>query len=1396
MLFEEMRAGQGDDWDGQPPVSSSSAASAWKSHSQEYLNRSNLSASASSPSILSLSSDGTVTASDRYTGSANNMSPPPTSSSFSSFQTFGASGSASRAQPRSYGFSGGSGMRDDTYLRKVASTKNPNGSVSSRRSNNRSADGTSPPAQVASLPAPGSGRPASTDLTAANGVSDLSASTTSNRAFPPLPDTPIPVADAKPDGTFAKRDKRQSHLAALSTSQRKRISHALLEIDHELRRDGKATQISKPPIQEEEEVLEPEPKSEPDPEDADDTFDTGHQRRPSYPDSESSFQSQYSAPFPYGVSPAKSERPAVEQPSPSARLPPSPRSHNLKAQVEGAPEDIPPLNLARKLSSRATPHPAPIITPARGPLRHGASPSTSSPSAVSPVPGYVPGQPRPIGSTHRSDGSVSSRSATPTNQNTTAPSSAQSSIAGKGHMRAGSTPTHQPSAITPRTSSLGRSRSVNQTSETRDDDTSPSKVQPGQTHARLLIDREPPNSRRPSSHLSITSPPIIEEESEDSPELSEDGSLHRQPTPDIRVIPQRKEMSSNDPRAHIQQAGDALGWSLQPGTGGASRVVSEQGFIGGSTESATPSSALMHEAHMTNLTADSWKRNLRQPDSRQSLASDYAADESGEVDWEDLFISSQAPSSDGETTLHTPATAALSDTLRKLSGLGLEDLAVLQDKLVQKAKAERQAIRDDSPVMPVSKARSDGRDSALMSKQYSPAMQQSAALPKRSASLARGQSAMPQSNLSPELPPSAWRRPSHDLASPVSTVQPAPPKSLAGLFTPPSTANPPTPSLSESRGPPRSAAMESASSGQTPSAEGHDETVLTPFTDPHGHHIVHVRQGSKAPLDEDPEVRRDFEARIAAATAALNRTPSLGGSKLERKPTKKGAVVNISSPKLLSSSSNVTGTPLTPPEPDPAMKKALDKSSGSGKKMSGKWRKLGFRRGPSLGGQSQQSATTDEPTPPTPPIGSIPPPLGATPTTEKKLEEAINLAPGSGISPDLDNFKFPPIAGRVPKNPALRNRPISPPMPYLPSMQQVSSPQVDFTTPTPSSTVQRERAVMPDQPALTPTQTSHSHSSSSDSAVAKFIESGRALGLNQAQLDQMLHANGMLDRSATSASSKSYQSTAATTHSQPPSGHSHKGSIPQSAPPQVSTHPQAHSREPSGSQPHEPELKSKGGLLRAFSKSKGKSKGRDTPETDRTKPTEPVPSRNKVVRRTILVPTEPLTPTMPKSPSAITDSPDTNRSAPGRKQSIKRKPLNLSREDQALVSNSPPPSGHRRTFSAGTAYSNMSDAVSDNNQPANKGLGFLHPLGTSSRSMTGGASGSLTGISETPSDRLSTDSRRRSSTGGSLYDLYGDDSTGNDEQEFLKPEGTPDRRPSDQTSGRSGRAVSQAVEIW
>ena len=708
LLFAEMRdnsdpySPSSEQWDGSAP------STAWKSHSTDYLNRSNISTSTSSPSILSQSSDGTVTR-DRnaLNGTSSHVaSPPPTSSSFSSFQTFGAQQQEQGIKTKSYGFSGRSQMRDETYLRKVG--KQQHGSISSRKSGKgTTSTETSPSDTTVPLPSIAQANDVTPYARSRSNTSDATATPTSisildsarasrNGSHSASSSTSaIPTSAPSDKQRLAdtarsqdRRAERQSHLAGLTPAQQKRISKALIEIDLRLRREQMADAPGQSPVMEDEEVLEPEE----DDEDLDEDQESGRLRRPSYTDSDGSFQSQHSAPFPYGISPAKPENAysiPVEPPSPS-RLPPSPRSHNLKAQVEGTADPIPPLSLARKLSVRS--HlPEPILTPIKTlPAKHVPSPSTSSPSAVSPVPGYIPGQPRPIGSMHRSDGSVSSRSATPTGHTPTT-QTAESSDADplsylRGHLRAGSTPTHPP-PVSSRTSSLSRSRSVTQTPENRLDEDSPLKQLASQStsknllggHNSSMLGEQPQTySRRPSSGVSAASPAMIQEESEDELEAGEEG------TPDLREVSHRHEMSraAQNPQKHMEEARDALGWSLNNRNGDESRAVSEEGHIPSTHETVT--------------------HDLPRTTSETSLTSNFADVHDVQDIWAHLLGTGQSSSEDEPVLLETPTSADLSNTLRQMSGLGQEDLAILQERLVEKAKAERQAYRDDSPIISVS----------------------------------------------------------------------------------------------------------------------------------------------------------------------------------------------------------------------------------------------------------------------------------------------------------------------------------------------------------------------------------------------------------------------------------------------------------------------------------------------------------------------------------------------------------------------------------------------------------------------------------------------------------------------------------------------------------------------
>jgi hypothetical protein len=184
---------------------------------------------------------------------------------------------------------------------------------------------------------------------------------------------------------------------------------------------------------------------------------------------------------------------------------------------------------------------------------------------------------------------------------------------------------------------------------------------------------------------------MIQEESEEEDDSRHDGNGSR--NPDIRLVAHRREVSQSaqDPQAHVDQARNALGWNMQQNEKGDNRIVSHQAFVGQAEPNHDPASL-----------SDYYRSDS---DSITSASSDFAGNYNNSDAVIDALFGSQPASSEGEVVQTPPSTldpAALSDSLRKLSGLGQQEMALLQERLVSKAQAERQAIRDDSPTVPVS----------------------------------------------------------------------------------------------------------------------------------------------------------------------------------------------------------------------------------------------------------------------------------------------------------------------------------------------------------------------------------------------------------------------------------------------------------------------------------------------------------------------------------------------------------------------------------------------------------------------------------------------------------------------------------------------------------------------
>jgi hypothetical protein len=153
-----------------------------------------------------------------------------------------------------------------------------------------------------------------------------------------------------------------------------------------------------------------------------------------------------------------------------------------------------------------------------------------------------------------------------------------------------------------------------------------------------------------------------------------------------------------------------------------------------------------------------------------------------------------------------------------------------------------------------------------------------------------------------------------------------------------------------------------------------------------------------------------------------------------------------------------------------------------------------------------------------------------------------------------------------------------------------------------------------------------------------------------------------------------------------------------------------------------------GGIFRALSRKK--SKAGLAPKRPDEAGAESAESRNKIVRRTLLLPEAlPITPQPNRSPNP-NPSPNVNLDSPtnisfGRKPSTRRKPIPLTQEDQRLVAGD-------SLRDRQTSQTSVSTEASVGREGQTAGLGFLHPLSAQEGDV---------GASDT--------------SGGSLYDLYG-----------------------------------------
>ncbi|KAL7420824.1 hypothetical protein Q5752_004777 [Cryptotrichosporon argae] len=1321
LLFAEIH-GAPDNWDGRAPAIDWGGSASPTPFPTSF----------SSPSVLS---DEPLSAST----SAFSLSPLPTSTSDASFNTFGGG-----HRSRSHGF-GSSALRDGDYIRRVKksaskgnlTSKDASARVSNMTTSSSGASEGSPGANGAvngQSFARASNPPISpaqantayksttsvtvTSSTGANGdrsespTANHTTSTSAVEAMPPRaraspsatsallpPQQPSPISQpplAPQDGNAPKR--RASLLAGLSPAQVKRISRALLEIESKLEKEKIGEHVVSEEIEADDSAPEPDAPT------------------------------------------STSSNAVTTPPSTHAPLPPSPRMRDLQAHVEPAvPVLAPVLPIAAQHLDRSLRSIRPLSakhTPT------ASIASSSSPQASSPVPGYVPGQMRPVGS-HRAHPSVSS-TASPA---PSSPALAQSRTASApGRNRSGSTPSARPPIIGTRSNPLGRSLSVN---HDRSRSVTPTQASPEPAVVATVPFDSFSTRASPAFETSAHSA-IQEDEVEDDVDT----------VPEVRVMPERHSVSEStrDARGSLDSTRSGLAASAghdvylcEPNR---SRIaVVEQLSRGSSIQDRSPAFG------------------LQRFESSESLHSTYDDKDDTSLGFGGLgFLVEDSP-------LPAEDVEFEGELLRKHSGVRADDLLVIQSKLVDKAKQEREELRNESPIVPTLPPvqECDSRSSKALDRAKSP------------------------TSLAPDLalarnPPTAWRFP--PAGSAPSAAAPST-HSIASPERATSPAGAPVPALGTSM-------------VETPV----DDHIHTPASE-----LSHKSSGkARKRADEDPDVRRDFEERIKAATAALNGTPSRAGNhdKGTHVPKRAPGPIVISSPTLMSSSARLPATPTTPREPgqhasqltgpfsqstahgrhasrpdvESGMSRAFEKTSGSGSKMSLRWKKLVGKK-PSVSGKVLDASHE---------------PFKAPPTRPHNLDAPIALkradAPPAPPS-NMAGFRFPhaatvtsPPHSAVPPPSARLGSPIPPPPTSAPLPLEAAGPSAGARPPQDVSAM-------------------HSPTSSSDSAaIAKFFEAGRAVGLDEVRLNEMLVATG-LNRSATTASSRSYQSTAPTSNSisspvmESPTVQSSKSG------PAVAAVARSDSAGRSADT-----ASSDAAVVRKGSVGKGAKKllrslskgGRKTPvpepdvdvasprpsttQQPRSEANGPASTEREqsVLRRTMIISTDfahlanliPPTPPQPYTPddsrpqatfpSSVLESPESAQPGARRKSSIKRKPLKLSGADRELVQLSPKTEFRRDTNGTGRTVSATSSTAS---VPASTNTTSGHAKDMSSTSTVSGLSGmpiasngashdvvglgflepaaaarSTTSLS--PSPRVGS-FQSRESAGASIYDYYGDD---------------------------------------
>ncbi|GMK56762.1 hypothetical protein CspeluHIS016_0306020 [Cutaneotrichosporon spelunceum] len=1202
------------EWDGNPPHFDAEWMHGDRSHSV-------LTRSSSNPSLFS-SSDSTSPRKGMSPSSSGAYGPPMGSGSI-----------MDRTFARSYGFTGAQSFRDNNYLRSVEKDKekqrsnsgddhpawvDPNKSPSyrgkalptvPRQDTPKGAATLHPDAALTTSP-PSSVRTV-TPTPSVQSAPAMQSATMAHAAWKvrhPSEDKELPTVNVdeapSPVGTTStlrqrpvdpRRGQRQSLLMNMSPQQAKRISVALLEIETHLRQSTVMDDVAwedyhkGPDDDKQEEMLDAE-HDEHEPEQRPSALSSG------FPSATSPDSTVRTSSSPTGVSFRGQEGPTSPQrttPSPHSDImshvvpPPStsPDSHVVPSHFPSpqhaarytSPPPQPPPQFASPTSPATPPrastsntnyghthsssvgstvyseddHVKPALIPTRPqPARYTPSPAFGVPST------YVPGQPRPVGGMRQA--SVSSNSSTPT-----PPPNSQS----PGAVDSLTKRFNYPAVPGARPEMRNLARSVSEQHPNGSQNTSRSQTP---TPASTLSGHVRPVDALASRH-------------QPSRSLSETGGASwRTGSPSAALHSSPSESTINEEeQATVVISADAQ--TPPPRSREHSPALSKKS----SPKTESPSLSSLHRTESMASVSSTWTG----PNGTDKSA------------WDRVLNGSHTPQAEPQS--YAEEDTAELELLKSMSGIGKEELSLIQERLVEKAKSEGNQLCAQGETTPVS----------------SPVTKHSNHFPSTPPSYL---TYLPSPNSGFDEPQSPLEAiamlPGHVPGMP---PQPVDPSELPQGPPPPRPAHPSDVAVRTATSTPSLPPSQIQSPTKAGHARGESKARVPPTQSPTK--AGHARGESKARvwLDDDPEAKRDIEKRIANATSDLFRAPSRSAHK---RALSKSARKQISSPTLVTYSATVPTVPITNVEDN------THQRTGSGdnkpkRKLSLRWKRKGKK--------------STEGTPPPP--SSLPSKF-ATPSTAQAstgnttVSATSNARPAVSSTPatrkndetELNGFRFPNTPSSTSVDKEIKNASREPegsvqaPTRSLPTVAQV----VELSKKT------------------------HRATGSEDTvAMAKFFDAGRAVGLSEAQLQDMLRQNATLNRSGTNTSSRSHGSTA------PTSARSHGQSPQPSSPPAGTVHlgngvklqpPASFARMPTP----------------AVEKSAAESIRSERASSDIADSAPPV----VIVSHTVIMAEDmDLAPNTPRS--GFLQSEPTR--SPTRSNSIRRKPVPLTSDDRDLLSRSP-----------------------------------------------------------------------------------------------------------------------------